>query len=90
MAVQTQTGTAACDMRDELSKARYDGKINLQEITDKMSKIEIPKWLQSQILQMVKYRIHDRCTCPIEQAMEAAVHYKIIEELMISERLQLV
>ena len=75
-------GTAACLMRDELKKARFEKKITLKEITDKLSKMELPKWLQSQILQMSNHRKYDRITCPIEQAMEAAVNYHIVNELM--------
>jgi hypothetical protein len=75
-------GTAACSMRDELKKARFEKKITLKEITDKLSKMELPKWLQSQILQMSNHRKYDRITCPIEQAMEAAVNYHIVNELM--------
>lgn len=75
-------GTAACSMRDELKKARFEKKITLKEITDKLSKMELPKWLQSQILQMSNHRKYDRITCPIEQAMEAAVNYHIVKELI--------
>lgn len=75
-------GTSACKMRDELLKARSLKKITLKEITDKLSKLEIPKWLQSEILQMSNHRKYDRITCPIEQAMEAAVNYHIVNELM--------
>lgn len=75
-------GTAACSMRDELKKARFENKITLKEITDRLSKMELPKWLQCQILQMSNHRKYDRVTCPIEQAMEAAVNYHIVKELM--------
>ena len=68
-------------MRDELKKLRFEKKITLIEITDKLSKMELPKWLQSQILKMYNYKKYERTTCPIEQSMEAAVNYHIIKEL---------
>lgn len=79
-------GTAACTMRDELKKAREEEKITLKEITDRLSKMELPKWLQGQIMQMTNYRKSDRITCPVELAMEAAVSYHILNELMEEER----
>lgn len=79
-------GTAACEMRDRLIIARREKKITLAKITDKLSKIELPKWLQSQILQMVEYRKYDRITCPIEQAMEAAVHYHILNDIIDKQK----
>lgn len=75
-------GTSACKMRDELLKARSEKRINLKEITDKLSKLEIPKWLQSEILQMSNHRKYDRITCPVEQAMESAVAFHILKEIM--------
>jgi hypothetical protein len=79
-------GTAACTMRDELKKARYEKKITLKEITDKLSKMELPTWLQGQILQMTNHRKHERITCPVEQAMEAAVSSHILNELIAEEK----
>ena len=75
-------GTSACKMRNELQKARGEKKITLKEITDKLSKMELPKWLQSEILQMVDYRKYDRTTCPVEQAMEKAVCFHVLNEIM--------
>lgn len=75
-------GNAACSMRDKLKKVRFEKKITLKEITNKLSNMELPKWLQSQILQMSNHRKYDRITCPIEQAMEAAVSYHILNELI--------
>lgn len=73
--------TSACLMRDELQKARLEKRINLKQITDKLCKLDMPLWLQSEILQMVHYNQYKRYTDPIEQAMEAAVNYKIILQL---------
>lgn len=80
------TDTTACNMRDELLKARRDKKITLDQITKRLSKMEIPLWLQSQILQMRKYREYDRITCPVELAMEAAVNLHILNEIMDAEK----
>jgi hypothetical protein len=68
-------------IRDGLLKAKIENKITCKEITLKLSKLELPKWLQSEILQMVNYKKYDRITCPIEQAMEAAVNIHIIKEI---------
>ncbi len=76
------TNTAACVMRDELKKARYSGKISLKEITNRLIKTEIPDWLQSEIIQMRSFRKYERLTCPVELAMEAAVNYKILKDLL--------
>lgn len=81
-----QTGTAACKMRDELSKAYFANKITHKEITDRMIAQKLPKWLQSQILKMCKYRQYDRITNNIEQAMEKAVHYHILDGIIKKER----
>lgn len=78
-------GTAACLMRDELNKARFKKLITPKEITDKLSKIDIPEWLRCQILQMSNHRKYERTTCPIEQAMESAVNYHIVKELLDDE-----
>ncbi len=78
-------GTPACLIRDSLMKARAKKEITLKEITNSLSKISIPDWLQSQILQMSNYRKWDRITCPVEQAMEAAVHFHLLNNIM-SER----
>jgi len=75
-------GTAACLMRDTLKKARFEKKITPKEIKNKLSKMELPKWLQGQILQMVNHRQYERITCPIEIAMESAVFYHILNEIM--------
>ncbi len=77
--------TSACLMRDRLSKERYAKKITTSQITDRLSKIEIPDWLQAEILQMVNYRKYDRTTCPVEQAMEAAIISKIVEQILKGE-----
>lgn len=79
-------GTAACILRNKLKQARFEKKITCKEITDKLSKMKLPKWLQSQILQMTNHRKYDRITCPIEQAMEAAVCYHIVCELINEEQ----
>lgn len=79
-------GTTACKMRDALIKARFEKKITLKQITDRLCKQEIPMWLQSQIIQMVKYREYYRITCPVELAMEAAVNYKILQEIIKEEK----
>lgn len=71
-------GTSACIMRDELMQARTNKLITCKEITDRMCKQDIPLWLQSQIIQMVNHRKYERITCPVEQAMEAAVCYHIV------------
>lgn len=76
-----QTGTPACIMRDELRQARADKKITLEGITQKLSKMELPNWLQAQIIQMAEFRKYDRITCPIEQAMLSAVCSHIITEI---------
>jgi hypothetical protein len=72
---------SACMMRDELKKAWYERKITLADITTKLSKIDLPTWLQSEILHMVNHLKYDRCTCPVEQAMESAVHHHILNEI---------
>jgi len=77
-----QQNTSACKMRDELIKARYEKKITPSEITDRLSKINIPDWLQAQIIQMVNYRKLERLTCAVELAMEAAVCRIILEEII--------
>jgi len=75
--------TPACKMRDALWVATFSNKvITRKEITDRLSKIEIPDWLQADILQMADHRKYERLTCPVEQAMEAAIHYKIVDELV--------
>ncbi len=76
------TGTTACKMRDELLKARSQKKITLKEITDRLCKQHIPEWLQGQIIQMTNHNRNKRITCPIEQAMEAAVSYKILLQVI--------
>ncbi len=76
-----QTGTAACNMRDELWKAYSGKRITLSQITKRMQNREIPDWLQSQIIQMVRYREGERTTDPVEQAMAAAVYYHIVKRL---------
>jgi len=82
------TGTTACTMRDKLVSCWLNKDIKLSEITDRLTKIEIPDWLESQILQMVHYRQLDRCTCPVEQAMFQAVCNKIVDKLMKEEQLK--
>lgn len=82
MGTITLEGTSACKMRDELKKARFEKGVKLKDITDKLSKTEIPKWLQSQILQMANHNKYKRITCPIEQAMVAAVCYHILNEII--------
>lgn len=73
--------TSACSMRDKLRKEWFDKKITASQITDRLSKIEIPYWLQCEIIQMVNYRKYDRTTCAIELAMEAAICIKIVQEI---------
>lgn len=79
-------GTSATELRDRLIEERSNGNITPKQITERMVSGEIPEFLRIQILQMVKYRIYDRCTNPIEQAMEAAVHQQIVKELMDEEK----
>lgn len=76
-----QTGTAACDMRDELWKAYASKRITLSQITKRMQNRELPDWLQSQIIQMVRFRETERIKDPVEQAMAAAVYYHIVKRL---------
>jgi len=79
-------GTAACTMRDKLISAKFKGEITCKEITERLYNIEIPEWLEAQILQMVQYRWTERITCPIELAMEKAVHRKIVDRIIKEER----
>jgi hypothetical protein len=74
-------GTAACKLRDALLIAKREKRVTCKQITDHLSKRKLPKWLQSQILQMAAHRQYERITCPVEQAMEAAVHVHIIKEI---------
>lgn len=74
-------GTAACNMRDSLINARFDKKINLNQITTRLYDANIPYWLQAQIIQMNKHNIYKRMTNPIEIAMEKAVNMLIIDEI---------
>lgn len=76
------TDTSACLMRDELYKAISAKTITKKEITERLYKADIPDWLQAEILQMANYRKYDRITDPVEQAMEAAIHRKIIHQLV--------
>lgn len=79
-------GTTACALRDKLKEAFYQKKITLKEITDKLCKIVLPEWLQAEILQMVSHNQYKRCTCPIEQCMEKAVHYFILKQILDEEK----
>ena len=58
-------GTSATKMRDKLISERSDGNITPKEIESKLGKIEIPQWVREQIIEMVNYRVYDRCTCSI-------------------------
>ena len=75
------TGTTACSIRDKLIAARHNKEITLKQITDRLSNMEMPMWLQGQIVEMVEYRQYDRITCPVEQAMHDAVCYHIVCEI---------
>ncbi len=81
-----QQGTAACKMRDDLIEARYAKKITLAQITDRLYKQDLPDWLQSQIIQMVRHRYTERITCAVELAMEKAVNMKIIDQIKAEEK----
>lgn len=81
MSYQLQN-TTACKMRDELVNSRFSKKITLSEIRERLYKIELPDWLQSQILQMVNYNQTNRITCAVELAMESAVHRKILDKII--------
>lgn len=76
------TGTAACILRDELSKAWFSNQIELSEITNRLGRMVIPEFLKSQIIQMCEYRKYDRITDPIEQAMEKAIHFQIVRDII--------
>jgi len=76
-----QFGTIACEIRDQLRQYRSRKEINLTQITEGLYKVGIPDWLQSQILQMVNFNKYQRITCPIELAMEQAVHRNIIDNI---------
>jgi hypothetical protein len=75
------TNTTACKIRDNLKSLWLNNKIKLHEITNRLCKIELPNWLQSQIIEMCDYRKYERCTCPVEQAMFDAVCYHIVVEI---------
>lgn len=79
--------TPACKMRDELIKARYAKQITLNEITDKLIKIDLPLWLQGDIIAMVNHNKYKRITCAVELAMEAAVSVHILNEIMSDSNL---
>lgn len=81
-----QTGTSACGMRDQLWSAYISKKITPKKITEKMSNMDIPTWLRSEIVSMVRFNELKRCTCPVEQAMFQAVCNHIVRELVESER----
>lgn len=76
------TGTPACLLRDQLSKARFEKRITPKKITTRLIKIGLPNWLQKDIIAMVRYNQSNRSTCPIEQAMFDAVCALILKELM--------
>ena len=68
-------------MRDEIWRNRSKG-LKLPYVTDKLTEIGIPKFLQGEIIQMVRYRETKRCTDAVEQAMAQAVYNLIIRDLM--------
>jgi hypothetical protein len=78
-------GTTACKMRDELWSKRSK-TFTPTVITNRLTKIGIPAWLRSQIIQMVRYNEMDRCTDAIEQAMYQSVCNLIVKELMDAEK----
>ena len=78
--------TSACLLRDELKSVKFDKKITLKQIEDRLTKTEIPNWLEGEIIEMVEYRKFDRCTSPVEQAMYQAVCNKIVDNLMKSQK----
>lgn len=80
------TETTACKMRDQLRDAKYDNKITGIEITDKLCKIKMPKWLQAQIIEMAEYMKYERCTDATEQAMLNAVYFHILDEVLAKEK----
>ena len=79
------TGTAATILRDLLMKEWFNKRITPSQIADRLKKIYIPEVLESQILQMVDYRRTERITCPVELAMEKAVHAKILDRIILEE-----
>lgn len=79
-------GTSATIMRDELKKEWFSKRIKLHEITDRLSKLEIPYWLRGQIIEMSEYRKYDRIKDDIEEAMINAVFYHIVKELLQKEK----
>lgn len=79
-------GTSACKMRDILRTQWLNKEISKLEITRRLEKITIPAFLRGEIIEMVRYREADRCTCPIEQAMFSAVCTHIVSELMDAEK----
>lgn len=81
------TGTAATILRDLLIKEWFEKKITPSQISERLKKIDLPEILESQILQMVNYRNTERITCPIELAMEKAVHAKFLERIIQQEKL---
>ena len=81
-------GTPATEMRDTLRTKWLNKEITLPQIEDRLSKMDVPEWLNGQILEMVQYRMCDRCTCPVEQAMAGSVYYKIVDKLMKEEKNQ--
>lgn len=81
-------GTTATIMRDKLKEEWFSKRIKLHEIKDRLCKIEIPKWLQSQIIQMSEHRKYDRVKDSIEEAMFDAVCYHIVKELMSESKTQ--
>lgn len=81
-----QSGTAACDMRDQLLKLVFAKKITPKQITDRLTKTDLPDFLRGQIIAMCQFNEMKRCTCFVEQAMYQAVCNHIVRELMDSER----
>jgi hypothetical protein len=76
-----QENTTACMMRDILKEQWLLKNITLVQITDRLIKKDLPDWMQAEIIQMCNFNKFKRTTCPVEQAMEAAVCVKIIEEI---------
>ena len=81
-----QSGTTACDMRDQLIKAVFAKQITPKQITNRLTKIDLPDFLRGQIIAMCRFNETTRCTCFVEQAMYQAVCNHIVRELMDSER----
>lgn len=73
-------------MRDALIRERLSQKITLKQITNRLCKIQLPEWLQGQIMEMAEHNKYNRATCPVEQAMLSAVCYHILDKIIKEDR----